>query len=62
MKYALYFMGKPFPMNEMEDMPYFMNDESWYEFDFEKRIFVLTEKASEKAKESYEEYLKHRAD
>jgi hypothetical protein len=39
-----------------------MTNESWYEFDFEKRIFVLTEKAPEKAKESYEEYLKQRTD
>ena len=43
-------------------MPYFMTNEDWYEFDFEKRIFVLTEKAPEKAKESYEEYLKQRTD
>jgi hypothetical protein len=46
----------------MIDMPYFMTNEDWYEFDFEKRIFVLTEKAPEKAKESYEEYLKQRTD
>ena len=39
-------------------MPYFMTNEDWFEFDFEKRIFVLTEKAPEKAKESYEEYIK----
>ena len=41
-------------------MPYFMTNEDWYEFDFEKRIFVLTENAPEKAKESYEEYLKEK--
>jgi transcription initiation factor IIF auxiliary subunit len=46
----------------MRDMPYFMTNEDWYEFDFEKRIFVLTDKAPEKAKESYEEYLKQRTD
>ena len=46
----------------VRDMPYFMTNEGWYEFDFEKRIFVLTEKAPEKAKESYEEYLKQRTD
>jgi hypothetical protein len=39
-------------------MPYFMTNEDWFEFDFEKRIFGLTEKAPEKAKESYEEYIK----
>lgn len=40
----------------MLDMPYFMENEEWYEFDFEKRIFVLTEKAQKKAKESYEKF------
>lgn len=44
----------------MRDMPYFMTNEDWYKFDFEKRIFVLTEKAPEKAKESYKEYIKQR--
>lgn len=44
----------------MRDMPYFMNNEEWFRFDFDKRIFVLTEKAPEKAKESYNEYLKQK--
>lgn len=43
----------------MRDMPYFMKNEKWFEFDFEKRVFVLTNEAPDKAKESYEEYLKH---
>ena len=42
----------------MLDMPYFMENEEWYEFDFEKRIFVLTEKAPKEAKKSYEEFYK----
>lgn len=42
----------------MKDMPYFMSDERWYEFDFKKRIFVLTKEAPEKAKKSYDEYTK----
>lgn len=42
----------------MQDMPYFMTNKKWYKFDFEKRMFVLTEYASDKAKESYQEYLK----
>lgn len=42
----------------MKDMPYFMTDERWYEFDFKKRKFVLTNEAPEKAKKSYEEYMK----
>ena len=41
----------------MRDMPYFMSNARWYEFDFDKRIFVLTEEAPKEAKESYEEYL-----
>ena len=40
----------------MLDMPYFMENEEWYEFDFDKRIFVLTEKAPKEAKESYEKF------
>lgn len=42
----------------MKDRPYFMNNKKWYKFDFSKRIFVLTDEAPEKAKESYEEYMK----
>lgn len=40
----------------MQDKPYFMNNKEWYEFDFEKRRFVLTEKAPEKAKKSIEDF------
>lgn len=43
---------------QMQDMPYFMTDQRWFSFDFKKRIFVLTEEATEKAKESYAEYMK----
>lgn len=42
----------------MLDMPYFMENKEWYKFDFEKRMYVLTDKAPKKAKESYEEYYK----
>ena len=41
----------------MIEMPYFMTNSAWYKFDFAQRIFVLTEHATEKAKESYKEYL-----
>lgn len=44
----------------MQDRPYFMEDKTWYEFDFKKRKFVLTNNAPEKAKESYEEFYKER--
>ncbi len=47
-------------MIRVKDMPYFMNDEKWFEFDFEKRMFILTKDAPAEAKESYEEYLKQK--
>ena len=37
-------------------MPYFMENEEWYEFDFQKKKYVLTDKAPEKARESYKEF------
>ena len=39
-------------------MPYFMNKSEWYDFDFNKKIFVLTKFASKKAKEDYKEFYK----
>lgn len=39
-------------------MPYFMENEEWFYFDYEKKKYVLTDKAPEKAKESYKEYYK----
>lgn len=42
----------------MVDMPYFMTNDEWYYFDFDKLRYVLTDKAPEKAKESYNEYIK----
>ena len=44
----------------VQDMPYFMSNEEWFEFDFEKRMFVLTEEATTEARKSYEEYLKQK--
>ena len=44
----------------MKDMPYFMTEKKWYRFDFTKKMFVLTKYATDKAKQSYEEYLKGR--
>ena len=40
----------------MQDMPYFMENSSWYYFDGKR--FVLTDKAPEKAKKSLEEYYR----
>lgn len=42
----------------MVDMPYFMENEEWYEYDYSKRKYVLTDKAPQKAKESYKEFYK----
>lgn len=42
----------------MQDMPYFMENEEWFYYDYEKRKFVLTQFAPEKARKSYEEFYK----
>jgi hypothetical protein len=42
----------------MLDMPYFMTNDEWYYFDYQKRKYVLTDKAPEKAKDSYKEFYK----
>jgi hypothetical protein len=42
----------------MLDQPYFMTNEEWYKFDYDQRKYVLTDKADEKAKESYREWEK----
>lgn len=42
----------------MRDRPYFMEDRKWFRFDFDKQMYVLTDLAPEKARESYKEYLK----
>jgi len=39
-------------------VPYFMTNASWYYFDEEKYMFVLTETATTEAKESYERFYK----
>ena len=40
----------------MIDMPYFMENENWYYYDYEKMKYRLTKDAPEKAVKSYEEY------
>lgn len=42
----------------MLDMPYFMTNDLWYYFDPDKKIYRLTERAPQKARESYIEYYK----
>lgn len=36
--------------------PYFMENEEWYYYDEQEEIFKLTDKAPEKAKESYRQF------
>lgn len=40
------------------DMPYFMKNEKWYKFDYEKRKYKLTDKAPKEATDSYNEFYK----
>lgn len=40
------------PKNE----PYFMSNEDWYKYDEKSGRYVLTNKATDKAKESYKEF------
>ena len=42
----------------MLDMPYFMENDEWYYFDGDLKKYVLTDKAPEKVKESYEEFYR----
>lgn len=42
----------------MLDRPYFMENEEWYRFDFDERKYVLTDKATDEAKRSYNEFYK----
>lgn len=40
----------------MTERPYFLNDKEWFYFDEDKCCYGLTDKATEKAKESYKEF------
>lgn len=42
----------------MLDRPYFMENEKWYYFDFNKKSFVLTKDAPKEAEKSYKEYVR----
>lgn len=48
----------------MEDRvtPYFIINEDWYYYDEEEEIYKLTDKATEKAKQSYIEYYSEEDD
>ncbi len=45
-------------MNRDYEVPYFMTNSEWYYYDEKEEIFKLTNKATEEAKKSYEEYYK----
>ena len=38
------------------EMPYFMTNKEWYKYDMETGRLVLTDKATDAAKQSYEEF------
>lgn len=38
------------------NMPYFMTNKDWYYYDEDEEIYKLTDKATEKAKQSYYEF------
>ena len=42
----------------IQDVPYFMEDESWYYYDWNEMKYKLTSKAPQKAIESYKEFYK----
>ena len=41
------------------EKPFFMSSKEWFYFDEDKMQYVLTEKATKKAKKSYEEFYSH---
>ena len=47
-------------VNEMRiEEPYFMKNPEWFYFDETQFKYVLTDKATEKAKKSYEDYYEN---
>lgn len=44
------------------DEPYFMKNKEWYRFNEDKFRYELTDKAPEKAKQSYEEFYSEDSD
>ena len=45
-------------INSDMPVPYFMNNKEWYYYDEKEEIYKLTDKATDKAKESYYEYYR----
>lgn len=44
--------------NTIVDMPYFMTNKDWYYYDEKEEIYKLTDKAPQKAIDSYKEFYK----
>lgn len=42
----------------MLDMPYFMNNPDWYYYDYDAKKYKLTDKAPQKAQDSYKKFIK----
>ena len=40
------------------EKPYFLANKEWYEYDEKSKKYILTDKAPEKAKQSYKEFYK----
>ena len=40
------------------EQPYFLTNKEWYYYDEKEKCYKLTNKATDKAKKSYEEYYK----
>lgn len=40
------------------EKPYFLTNKKWYEYDEKEKKYILTSKAPQKAKESYNEFYK----
>lgn len=40
----------------VQDIPYFMTNENWYYYDYEKLKYMLTDRAPQKAVRSYKEF------
>lgn len=43
----------------MPDRPYFLKNKEWYYFDEKNHCYVLTDKATEKARKSFKDYYSH---
>ena len=38
------------------EKPYFLTNKEWFKYDEKKKIYIITDKAPEKARKSYKEF------